>query len=229
EASLSGLAQTLAEFGSASGRSADIEPRCLGLVLAAERLQAALADPVKALHPAASSGGDTLSRATTENAPRVASLAARAIRTREVLVLGVWLTSLGPVASALVERAVVGAISRTPPPPPSRKKLEPEMIEGYELVRPLGEGGVGKVWLVRKPGADRLFVLKIPKVEALANASDTERAGILESFVEEARAMAELYHPNVVSIIDRGVSQEVPFLVLELLIGADLQVYSSVQ
>src|SRR5690606_4829542 len=69
-------------------------------------------------------------------------------------------------------------------------------------------------------------LLKIPKVEALANASDTERAGILESFVEEARAMAELYHPNVVSIIDRGVSQDVPFLVLELLIGADLQDYA---
>ena len=226
EASLSALAQTLAEFGTASGRSADIEPRCLGLVLAAERLQAALADPVKALHPTAGDSGDTLSRATTENAPRVASLAARAIRTRELSVLDVWLTSLGPVASALVERAVVGAISRTPPPPPSRKKLEPEMIEGYELVRPLGEGGVGKVWLVRKPGADRLFVLKIPKREALHNASETEKQGLLESFIEEANALAGLYHPNVANIIDRGVVHEMPFLVLELLIGADLAQYS---
>lgn len=38
--------------------------------------------------------------------------------------------------------------------------------------------------------------------------------------------MAELYHPNVASIIDRGVSNDVPFLVLELLVGADLQQYS---
>ena len=226
EVALSALAQTLADFASASGRSNDIEARCLGLVLAAERLQAALADPVKALHPAAIHGGDTLSRATTENAPRVASLAARAIRTRELTVLDVWLTSLGPVASALLERAVVGAIGRTPPPPPSRKKLEPEMIEGYELVRPLGEGGVGKVWLVRKPGADRLFVLKIPKREALHNASDTEKQGLLESFIEEANALAGLYHPNVANIIDRGVVHDMPFLVLELLIGADLAQYS---
>jgi hypothetical protein len=226
EVSLSALSKTLAEFANASGRSPDIEARCLSLVLAAERLQASLADPVKALHGAVADSGNSLTRATTENAPRVASLAARAIRTRELSVLDVWLTSLGPVASALVERAMVAAIGRTPPPPPSRKKLEPEMIEGYELVRPLGEGGVGKVWLVRKPGADRLFVLKIPKREALHSASETEKQGLLESFIEEANALAGLYHPNVANIIDRGVVHEMPFLVLELLIGADLAQYS---
>ncbi len=226
EAGLSGLAQRLAEFADASGRSPDIEQRCLTLVLAAERLQAALADPVKALHPRSENPNDSLLRSTTENAPRTAALLTRAIRARQLSMLDVWLTSLGPVTSSLVERAVKGAVSRTPPPPPSRRKLKPEMIEGYELVRPLGEGGVGKVWLVRKPGADRLFVLKIPKREALAGASDTEKAGLLESFIEEANALAGLYHPNVANIIDRGVVQDMPFLVLELLIGADLGQYA---
>jgi serine/threonine-protein kinase len=93
-------------------------------------------------------------------------------------------------------------------------------------VKPLGEGGIGTVWLVRKPGADRFFVLKIPKADALANATDTEREGILTSFVEEAKALAGLYHPNVANIIDRGVAQGVPFLVLEYLIGADLKQYA---
>ena len=82
------------------------------------------------------------------------------------------------------------------------------------------------MWLVRKPGADRLFVLKIPKADALANATEVEREGILASFVEEAKALAGLYHPNVANIIDRGVSSGVPFLVLEYLIGADLRQYS---
>ncbi|HEY8430384.1 MAG TPA: serine/threonine-protein kinase, partial [Sandaracinaceae bacterium] len=225
---LLGLASALASFASAAGPKPNLEASCLELVLAAERLHGALADPEKALHAASErTAEDSLRRAASENAPRIAGLVARAIRARELPLIDVWLASLGPVTSALVERAVVGAIRRTPPPPPSAKKKEPTVIEGYELIKPLGEGGIGSVWLVRKPGADRLFVLKIPKADALAQASEVEREGILASFVEEAKALAGLYHPNVASIIDRGVSGGVPFLVLELLIGADLKQYSA--
>jgi len=224
---LSGLAAALQEFSGAAGNRPNLEPMCLALVIAGERLQGALSDPVKALHPAtAASAEDSLSRSATENAPRVAALVARAIRARELALLDVWFASLGPVASALLEAAVRSAIRKTPPPPPVPKKKEPKVVQGYELVKPLGEGGVGSVWLVRKPGADRLFVLKIPKAEALANANDTEREGILSSFVEEANALAGLYHPNVANIIDRGVASGVPFLVLEYLIGADLKQYA---
>ena len=224
---LAGLSRALATFGTASGQKADLEAMCIELVLAADRLQFALADPVKALHPPSEqSMQDSLARSATENAPRVAALVARAIRSRDLSMLDVWLASLGPVASALLEGAVKQAIGRTRPPPPQPKQEEPRLIEGYELVKNLGEGGIGTVWLVRKPGADRYFVLKIPKADALQNATETERAGILASFVEEARALAGLYHPNVANIIDRGVSSSVPFLVLEYLIGADLKQYS---
>ncbi len=227
---LSGLAAALEAFNTAAGPKPNLEAMCLELVLAGERLQGALADPVKALHPSnEQSAEDSLSRIATENAPRIAALVARAIRARELSLLDVWFASLGPVASALLESAVRSAIRRTPPPPPKQKKQEPKTIEGYELVKALGEGGIGSVWLVRKPGADRLFVLKIPKAEALSNATDTEREGILASFVEEARALAGLYHPNVANIIDRGVSEGMPFLVLEYLIGADLKEYAAAQ
>jgi serine/threonine-protein kinase len=223
---LGALAEALETFDEAAGHRPELEPACLALVLAGERLQASLADPVKALHAARGESAEALSAKAAANAPRVAGLVARAIRARELSMLDVWFASLGPIASGLLEAAVRGAIRRTPPPPPSAKKKEPKLVEGYELVKPLGEGGVGTVWLVRKPGADRLFVLKIPKAEALANANDVEREGILASFVEEANALAGLYHPNVANIIDRGVSGGAPFLVLEYLIGADLKQYS---
>ncbi len=224
--SLSGLARALEIFDEAAGPKAHLDAMCVTLVHAGDRLQAALADPVKALHPALDD--EQMSRMpATMNAPRVAGLVARAIRARDLSMLDVWLASLGPVASGLLEGAVRRAIARTPPPPPTAKKREPKVIEGYELVKPLGEGGVGSVWLVRKPGADRLFVLKIPKADALASATDVEREGILASFVEEANALAGLYHPNVANIIDRGVSQGAPFLVLEYLIGADLRQYAA--
>ncbi len=215
------LADALGRFTAASGARPGLEPLCLALALAAERLHTALEDPVKALHPSPTDEGFG-----SENAPRVAALVARAIRVRDLSSLGVWFGSLGPITSALVEAAVSSAVRRTPPPPPVAKKQAPQVIEGYELVRPLGEGGVGTVWLVRKPGADRLFVLKIPKADALADANDKEREAILASFVDEARALAGLYHPHVANIIDRGVSNSVPFLVLEYLIGADLKAYA---
>ncbi len=224
---LQGLAKALASFEAAAGDKPNLEALCTELVLAGDRMQAALADPVKALHAAQTDdSADSLRRKATENAPRVANLVARAIRAREPSVIDVWLASLGPITSGLLEAAVRGAIKRTPAPPPQPKKAEPKLIEGYELLKALGEGGIGTVWLVRKPGADRDFVLKIPKADALQNANDTERAGILASFIEEANALAGLYHPNVANIIDRGVVSNVPFLVLEYLIGADLKQYS---
>jgi len=227
-AALSGLSRALEGFADAASNKPDVDALCLSLVLAGERLQGALADPVKALHPATeATAEDSLTRRATENAPRIASLVSRAIRFRDMSMLDVWFASLGPVASVLLEQAVKGAMLRSPPPPPATRRPEAKLIQGYELIAPIGEGGIGSVWLVRKPGADRLFVLKIPKADALASATPTEREGILVSFVEEAKALAGLYHPNVANIIDRGVASDVPFLVLEYLIGADLKQYST--
>jgi eukaryotic-like serine/threonine-protein kinase len=224
---LAGLSRALQGFAGAAGPKPGLEEACLELVLAADRLQSALADPVKALHAVhEQSTEDARSRSFADNAPRIATLVARAIRARELSLLDVWFAALGPIGSALLEQAVGAAIKRTPPPPPKTRKPEPKTIQGYELVKAIGEGGIGSVWLVRKPGADRLFVLKIPKADALATATDVEREGILTSFGEEARVLASLYHPNVANIIDRGVSDGMPFLVLEYLIGADLKQYS---
>jgi eukaryotic-like serine/threonine-protein kinase len=223
---LAGLAHALGEFAAAAGPKPNLEEMCLELVHAADRLHSALADPVKALHPVHDQSAEDARSRSAENAPRIATQVARAIRARELAMLDVWFASLGPIASALLEEAVGAAIKRTPPPPPKTKKPEPKVIQGYELVKAIGEGGIGSVWLVRKPGADRLFVLKIPKADALSTATDVEREGILTSFVEEARVLAGLYHPNVANIIDRGVAEDMPFLVLEYLIGADLKQYS---
>jgi len=177
---------------------------------------------VRGLHEAEDDG-----RLSLEGANRVASMIARAVRARDLTSVAVWFSSLGPITSAMAEAAVNGAAKRSPPPPPAPKKKEVQVIEGYELLKPLGEGGIGSVWLVRKKGADRYFVLKIPKAEAPAEADESEREGILTSFIEEARAITQLYHPNVANIIDNGVSDGAPYLVLELLIGADLKQYSS--
>jgi len=52
---------------------------------------------------------------------------------------------------------------------------------------------------------------------------------MLATFVKEAEALAGIYHPNVASVIDRGVVDAMPYLVLEYLIGADLRTYAAAQ
>ncbi|MGZ3478336.1 MAG: hypothetical protein ACXVCJ_27810, partial [Polyangiales bacterium] len=122
---LAALSQALQAFGAAASNKPNIEELCLQLVLAGDRLHGALADPVKALHPATeASAADSLTRSATENAPRVSALVARAIRARDLSMLDVWFASLGPVASALLEEAVKGAMLRSPPPPPPKKQQE---------------------------------------------------------------------------------------------------------
>ena len=87
----------------------------------------------------------------------------------------------------------------------------------YEVVAPIGAGGIGEVYRARDPRLGRDVAIK---VISQASGSDPER---LRRFEREARAVAALSHPNVIAIFDVGFS-DVPFLVTELLDGDTLRV-----
>jgi serine/threonine-protein kinase len=83
----------------------------------------------------------------------------------------------------------------------------------YELVRPLGEGGMGSVWVARNVALESHVALKLLRAEF-----DAEDAG--ERLLLEARAAARLGHRAIVRIFDFGhTSQGDPFIVMELLEG----------
>jgi serine/threonine protein kinase len=86
----------------------------------------------------------------------------------------------------------------------------------YEIVAPLGAGGMGEVYRARDPRLGRDVAVKVLHDET---PGDPER---LRRFEQEARAVAALSHPNVLAIFDIGVG-EVPFLVTELLAGETLR------
>ena len=87
----------------------------------------------------------------------------------------------------------------------------------YEILGPLGAGGMGEVYKARDPRLNRLVALKILPD---AVASDDDR---LRRFEREARAVAQLSHPNIVTVHDTGTADGRAFLVSELLEGETLR------
>jgi tRNA A-37 threonylcarbamoyl transferase component Bud32/pimeloyl-ACP methyl ester carboxylesterase len=87
----------------------------------------------------------------------------------------------------------------------------------YEIVAPLGAGGMGEVYRARDSRLGREVAVKVLPAEV---ASDPER---LRRFEQEARAVGALSHPNVCAIYDVGRHDETPYVVLELLEGESLR------
>src|SRR5580658_2423851 len=87
----------------------------------------------------------------------------------------------------------------------------------YEIIAPLGAGGMGEVYRARDTRLGRDVALKIlPE----SFAPDTDR---LRRFEQEARAVAALNHPNILAIHDIGEQNGAPFLVSELLEGESMR------
>src|SRR5262245_51262259 len=88
----------------------------------------------------------------------------------------------------------------------------------YEIVAPLGAGGMGVVYRARDARLDREVAIK---VIAPALAHDPQA---VRRFEREARAVAALSHPNILALHDVGQVEGVPFAVTELLDGESLRV-----
>src|SRR5262249_25690538 len=87
----------------------------------------------------------------------------------------------------------------------------------YELLAPLGAGGMGVVWRARDPRPPPGGAVKAPP---LPPRSDPAR---LARFEDEARAASALNHPNIVTIHEIGETRDGPFLVMELVEGRTLR------
>jgi eukaryotic-like serine/threonine-protein kinase len=91
------------------------------------------------------------------------------------------------------------------------------VIANYEIVAPIGAGGMGRVYEARHVVLQRRVALKVLR------ASAAESPQMRVRFLNEARAIAAIEHPNVVTIYDAGVSEDgIPFLAMELLEGETL-------
>ncbi len=104
-------------------------------------------------------------------------------------------------------------VIRPPLPVDEVAKLFPQL----EILECLGRGGMGAVYKARQPRLDRLVALKILSPEKQGEPQFAER------FEREARALARLNHPNIVTVYDFGEAQGHFYLLMEFVDGLTLR------
>ncbi|MBV9950202.1 MAG: protein kinase, partial [Myxococcales bacterium] len=126
----------------------------------------------------------------------------------------------GPLADAdaTVTPSFTTMLGNGPPGPNPAGGLAPGSTFGVYVVGPcIGEGGMARIYRAEHGGLRRHVALKV-LTDGFAQSPEGR-----ERFVREARIAAAIKHPNVVNIFDVGVQDGVPYLVMELLEGRDLE------
>lgn len=132
-----------------------------------------------------------------------------------------------PGGATDVERTTVTEPSEVPvtpevaasvPPAPGEagpKKIS--RVGDFQLVKKLGQGGMGTVFLAKQVSLDRLVALKTLSKEL------AKREDFVARFLREARAMARLDHPNVVRVYAAESSQGLNYAAIEYIDGQSMQ------
>jgi serine/threonine protein kinase len=129
--------------------------------------------------------------------------------------------------SALPTEPIVQTAKNPPPPEPERELgdevpstetidweafyrsyRKPDYVPGYEIVNKLGSGAFGVVFKARKRSIGKLFAIKFLKLDDLAT-----REVVLKE-LEGVRYFAQIDHPNLVSVEDRGLVDGIPYIVM---------------
>lgn len=101
------------------------------------------------------------------------------------------------------------------PPSDLLGRLSERMIGPYQLIRPLGHGGMGSVYLAKHCKLDKLVAIKVLPSRWLGSEVHLSR------FQREIRAAGGLNHPSIVTATDAGQEDDIYYLVMEYIEGYD--------
>jgi predicted Ser/Thr protein kinase len=100
--------------------------------------------------------------------------------------------------------------------PPTPEQLGP-LFPQLEILQFIGQGGMGAVYRARQTQLGRIVALKILPPEVAVG------AGFAERFAREARALASLNHPNIVTLYEFGQADGLYYFLMEFVDGVNLQ------
>jgi serine/threonine protein kinase len=90
-------------------------------------------------------------------------------------------------------------------------------VQGFEIKKTIGRGGMGTAYLAIQESLDRQVVLKT------MNTAQAEQTDFLERFLNEGRIVAALRHPHIITIFDIGATSDVVYMSMEYIEGGDLK------
>ncbi|HEV3028811.1 MAG TPA: serine/threonine-protein kinase, partial [Planctomycetota bacterium] len=130
-------------------------------------------------------------------------------------------TPVPAIAASPAPPAAEPVLTLAPPsmpgPAPSIDPALVSLIPGYRILRCLGSGAMGDVYLAQQTSLDRPVAIKLLPPELAKNQEFVQR------FLSEARSAAKLSHENIVASIDVGESSGRYYFVMEVIEGATLQ------
>ncbi|MEY7972935.1 protein kinase [Saccharomonospora xinjiangensis] len=94
------------------------------------------------------------------------------------------------------------------------------LAQRYDIVSPIGRGGMGEVWSGFDKRLDRAVAVKLLRSEALS--PRPEHDTLVKRFLREARLTARVEHPGVPAVFDAGIEGDELYLVMQLVPGIDL-------
>lgn len=135
----------------------------------------------------------------------------------------------GPVSAAAVEgmcprclvRAGMGTTAGSQPVGSRDSFIDSaklaQLFPQLEILELIGQGGMGAVYKARQPALDRLVALKVLPAQTASGPAFAER------FNREARALARLAHPNIVTVYDFGQVNGLHYFIMEFVDGPNLR------